>query len=372
MSSHLFTPITLRELTLANRILVSPMCQYSAVEGSATDWHMMHLGQLSLSGAGLLIIEATAVSPEGRITASDLGLYSDANEAALGRVLAGCRRYGNTKLGIQLAHAGRKASAHVPWQGGKPLGPGEGAWQTLAPSAVPLDPTWPTPNAMTKDDIARLKADFTATAKRAERLGLDLIELHAAHGYLLHEFLSPLANQRTDEYGSSLENRMRLPLEIATAVRAVWPSGKPLGARITGSDWLPDGLTPEDAVAFAKALKKAGCDYVDVSSGGIAVKAPIALGPGYQVPFAAKVRAEAGIATCAVGLIVEPRQAEAIIASGEADMVALARAFIDDPRWAWHAAEALGAAAATPPQYLRGRADAWPGAGYIRGKTKAA
>jgi 2,4-dienoyl-CoA reductase-like NADH-dependent reductase (Old Yellow Enzyme family) len=372
MSSQLFTPIALRDLTLENRIVVSPMCQYSAIDGSATDWHMLHLGQLSVSGAGLVMIEATAVSPEGRISASDLGLYSDENEAALGRVIAACRRYGNTRLGIQLAHAGRKASVRVPWLGGGPLGANEGPWSTLAPSAVALDPSWPTPQAMTRTDIAKLVDDFVATTKRAERLGLDLVEMHAAHGYLLHEFMSPLANRRTDEYGGSLENRMRLPLEIVRAIRAVWPAAKPMGARITGSDWLPDGLTADHAVAFAKALKEIGCDYVDVSSGGIALKAPIALGPGYQVAFAAKVRAEAGIATRAVGLIVEPAQAEAIIASGQADMVALARGFIDDPRWVWHAAEALGATAAYPSQYLRGKAESWPGAGYIRGKAKVA
>jgi len=250
----------------------------------------------------------------------------------------------------------------MPWQGGKPLGPGEGAWQTLAPSAVPLDPTWPTPNAMSKDDIARLKADFTATAKRAARLGLDLIELHAAHGYLLHEFLSPLANQRTDEYGGSLENRMRLPLEIATAVRAVWPSGKPLGARITGSDWLDGGLTPADAIAFTKALKEVGFDYVDVSSGGIAAEARNPPGPGYNVPIAEEVKRATGIATRTVGLIVAPKQAEAIIAEGKADMVALARAVLDNPHWGWHAAQSLGAEVKLPPQYLRAAPKLWPGA----------
>ena len=252
----------------------------------------------------------------------------------------------------------------MPWQGGKPLGPGEGAWQTLAPSAVPLDPTWPTPNAMSKDDIARLKADFTATAKRAARLGLDLIELHAAHGYLLHEFLSPLANQRTDEYGGSLENRMRLPLEIATAVRAVWPSGKPLGARITGSDWLEGGLTPDDAVAFASALKAAGLDFVCISSGGISAETRPTSVANLNVGFAEKVRREAGIATRAVGLIATPRQAEAIVADGKADMVAMARAFLDDPHWGWHAANVLGAEVVRPKQYLRAAPKMWPGAAY--------
>ncbi len=366
MPSPLFTPFSLRELTLANRIVVSPMCQYSAEEGSANDWHMLHLGTLAVSGAGLVMIEATAVAAAGRITHGCLGLYSDANEAALGRVVAACRRFGNTALGIQLAHAGRKASAKRPWEGIVPLTAAEGAWTTVAPSAVPLDAGWPVPHALAAVELERTVADFVAATRRAARLGLDVVEAHCAHGYLLHEFLSPIANRREDEYGGSLENRMRFPLRVVAAMREAWPAEKPLGARITGTDWLSGGLAVEDAVAFAKALKRIGCDYVCVSSGGIVPKAPIPVEPGYQLDLAARVRHDAGIATRAVGLLAEPRQTEAVIASGQADMVAMARAFLDDPRWPWHAAETLGASAAYPPQYQRSRRDLWPGAELVR------
>jgi 2,4-dienoyl-CoA reductase-like NADH-dependent reductase (Old Yellow Enzyme family) len=366
MQSLLFTPLALRGLTLANRIVISPMCQYSAEDGSATDWHLLHLGSLSVSGAGLLMIEATAVERVGRITHQCLGLYSDANEAALGRVVAACRRYGNTPLGIQLAHAGRKGSAHRPWEGIRPLAASEGAWTTVAPSALALDEGWPVPRALTAEDLDALVAAFVKTTERAARLGLDLLELHCAHGYLLHEFLSPIANRRDDAFGGSIADRMRFPLRVAAAMREAWPAEKPLGARITGTDWLAGGLTVEDAVAFAKALKEIGCDYVCVSSGGIVPHAPIPVGPGYQLDLAARVRRGAGVPTRAVGLVAEPHQAEAVIASGQADMVAMARAFLDDPRWPWHAAEALGASAAYPPQYMRSRRDLWPGAKLAR------
>lgn len=372
MTSPLFTPITLRELRLTNRIAVSPMCQYSAEEGSANDWHLLHLGSLAVGGAGLLMIEATAVEERGRISLGCLGLYSDANESALARVAAACRRFGNTPLGIQLAHAGRKGSATRPWQGIRALTAAEGAWPTLAPSALPLDEGWPAPQALDAAAIERLVESFVAATRRAARIGLDLVELHCAHGYLLHQFLSPIANRRSDSYGGSLENRMRLPLRIAAAVRAAWPAGKPMGARITGTDWLDGGFTVEDAVVFAGALKQVGCDYVCVSSGGIVTKAPIPVGPGYQLGLAERVRRDAGLPTRAVGLIAEPRQAEAAIASGQADMVALARAFLDDPRWVWHAAETLGAEAAMPPQYARVRADLWPGAALARPRRAAA
>src|SRR5229473_3602167 len=362
MPSSLFTTIGLRDLTLANRIVVSPMCQYSADDGSATDWHMQHLGSLAVSGAGLVMIEATAVERAGRITHGCLGLYSDANEAALGRVVAACRRFGNTALGIQLAHAGRKGSAHRPWEGIRALSREEGAWVTVAPSPIALDEDWPVPRALAAADLDRIEAAFVA----ATRLGLDLVEAHCAHGYLLHEFLSPIANRRGDAYGGSLENRMRFPLRIMAAMRAVWPAEKPLGARITGTDWLPGGFSIEDAVVFARALKAIGCDYVCVSSGGIVPKAPIPVGPGYQLDLAARVRRDAGIVARAVGLLVEAHQAEAVIASGQADMVAMARAFLDDPRWPWHAAEVLGARAAYPPQYERSRPTLWPGAKLAR------
>lgn len=362
MPSHLFSPITIGGLSLPNRIAVSPMCQYSAVDGLANDWHLQHLASLSLSGAGVLIVEMTAVEPAGRITPACLGLYSDAHEAALERVVAACRRWGNTKLGIQLAHAGRKASVHVPWQGGKPLSAAEGAWQTVAASAVPFDAEWPAPQALDQAGLARLRDAFAAAARRADRLGFDLLELHGAHGYLLHNFVSPVANRRQDEYGGSFDNRMRLPLEIAAAVRGVWPRSKAFGMRITGSDWIEGGLTAADAAVFAALLKEAGCDYVCVSSGGISPDARPVVGPGYQVPFAERVKRDAGIAVQAVGMIADPHQAEAIVADGRADCVALARGFLDDPRWAWHAADALGAEAACPPQYRRSRPDLWPGA----------
>lgn len=270
MTAHLFSPLQIGGLTLENRIAVSPMCQYSAVDGMANDWHLQHLISLSLSGAGVVIVEMTAVEPEGRITPACLGLYSDAQEAALERVLAACRRWGNTRMGIQLAHAGRKASVHVPWEGGKPLSPAEGAWQTVAPSPIAFDAGWPAPQQLDEDRLARIRDGFVVSAQRADRLGFDLLELHGAHGYLLHNFVSPIANRRTDRYGGNPENRMRFPLEIAAAVRAIWPRQKALGMRITGSDWLDGGLTSADAAAFAAALKEIGFDYVCVSSGGIA------------------------------------------------------------------------------------------------------
>jgi 2,4-dienoyl-CoA reductase-like NADH-dependent reductase (Old Yellow Enzyme family) len=350
---QLFTPFPMRGLTLANRVVVSPMCQYSAEDGSATDWHLIHLGQLSLGGMGLLITEACAVSPEGRISPADLGLYSDANEAALARVIAACRKYGSPALGIQLAHAGRKASSNPPWEGGGPVA--QGGWETVAPSAVPFGEGWPTPRALDRAGLDKIVRDFVEATQRAQRLGLDLIELHAAHGYLLHEFLSPLSNRRTDEYGGSLENRMRFPLEVFDAIREVWPSDKPLGVRISAVDHTPDGWQLEDSVAFARALKARGCDYVDASSGAIAKGIRIDSGPGYQVRYAQEVRERSGVPTCAVGLITDPHQAEQIIRSGQADLVALARGFLDDPRWVWHAAKALGADVPYPPQYARAK-----------------
>jgi 2,4-dienoyl-CoA reductase-like NADH-dependent reductase (Old Yellow Enzyme family) len=366
MPSQLFTPFALRGLTLPNRVVVAPMCQYSADDGSATDWHMMHLGSLAISGAGLLMIEATAVERPGRITHRCLGLYSDSNELALAHVLAACRRLGNTPIGIQLAHAGRKAAAQLPWEGGRSLTPEQDSWPTLAPSAIPLDANWQTPREATDADLARVRNAFVEATRRAERLGLDLVEVHCAHGYLLNEFLSPLSNKRTDRYGGSAENRMRFPLEVLDAMRAAWPERKPLGIRISATDWLEGGFTIEDAVVFAREAKARGVDYICASSGGISLKASIPIGPGYQVPLAQRIRREAGIATRAVGLIADPRQAERIVSLGEADMVAMARAFLDDPRWVWHAVETLGGTAAYPPQYVRARADTWPGAKIAR------
>ena len=372
MTSQLFTPIALRGLPLPNRIVVAPMCQYSAIDGSATDWHILHLGSLAVAGPGLVMIEATGVEAAGRITPGCTGLYSDDNEAAMKRAIDACRAYGKAPIGIQLAHAGRKASCNLPWDGGLPLASDKGAWQTFGPSAIPFDEGWHTPKALDRAGMDRIKAAFVQAAQRSERLGLDLIEMHSAHGYLFHQFLSPFSNHRTDEYGGSLENRMRFPLEVATALRAAWPAEKPFGVRISASEWMEGGFSLDEAVIYCRALKALGCDYICVSSGGNAAKARIPFAANYQVPFAARIRREAGIATRAVGLIADPHQAEAILTAGEADMVALARGFLDDPHWVWHAAEALGAEATYPPQYLRSKAATWPGARLARGEPEAA
>ena len=364
MTSALFSPIRLAELDLANRIAVSPMCQYSADDGVASDWHLNHLGSLANSGAALVVLEATGVERRGRITHGCLGLYSDNCEAALVHMVAHCRRYGTAKLGIQIAHAGRKASASAPWDGGQALKAGEDPWETIAPSAIPFGAGWHVPREMTTADMERVRQAFADAAARAVRAGLDAVELHGAHGYLLHSFLSPISNKRTDGYGGALVARMRFPLEVAAAVRAVVPRKVALGARITGSDWMDGGLTPDDAVAFAKALKAAGLDFVCVSSGGISAETRPASAAGLNVAFAETVKRGAGIATRAVGLIATPKQAEAIVAEGKADMVALGRAMLDNPHWAWQAARALGADVVRPRQYLRAAPKMWPGASY--------
>jgi len=356
MTSALFQPIRLRGLTLENRITVSPMCQYSAVDGSMTDWHLAHLGMLANSGAALLCFEMTDVEPIGRITPGCSGLYSDANESALARVVGLCRAHGRAKLGIQLAHAGRKGSTAAPWEAGKPLRPEEGGWQPVAPSAVAMGEGELVPRALSRAEIKSLVAKFADSTRRAERIGFDAIELHSAHGYLMHEFLSPLSNRRDDEYGGPLENRMRFPLEVFAAVRAAWPEHKPLGIRISCTDWIDGGWDLEQSVVFARELKRLGCDWIDCSSGGLMKNQVIPVGPGYQVPFAERIRKDAGIVTIAIGLITEAGQAEKIVAEGKADMVALARGFLWDPRWAWHAAIELGSTPRIPPQYLR----AWP------------
>ena len=359
MTSALFTPIRLADLELENRIAVSPMCQYSADDGAASDWHMTHLGMLANSGAGLVMVEMTDVERRGRITHGCHGLYSNACEKALARVATHCRRIGTAKLGVQLAHAGRKGSTQRPWEGGQPLKPDEKPWETIAPSAQPFGPGWPAPRAMTADDLAQVREAFVAAAKRAVRIGFDVIDLHMAHGYLLHSFVSPISNQRNDGYGGPLAARMRFPLEVAKAVRAVVPKKTPLGARMTGSDWMDGGLGAEDAVVFARALKEAGVDYVDVSSGGISADTRNPADLGYNAPLAERVRREVGLPTRTVGLIVDPKQAEAIVAEGKADMVALARAMLDDPHWGWHAARDLGAEVRRPPQYLRAGPKLW-------------
>ncbi len=352
MPSALFSPATLRGLTLPNRVVVSPMCQYNSENGSATDWHLMHLGQFSLGAGALVMTEATNVNRVGRISLKCATLCSDENEAALKRVIEFCRKYGVAKHGLQLGHAGRKGSTHPPAAGGKPLKPEEGAWETVAPSALPFAPDWHTPRALTKQEIDSLKGDFVASVKRAERIGYDLVELHAGHGYLLHQFLSPISNRRTDEYGGSLENRMHLVLETFAAMRAAWPADKPMGARVSATDWVEGGWTPEDTVVLARELKKLGCDYLDCSSGALDPRQQLPLKAGYQVPFAEKVRREAGIATMTVGLITGARQAEEIIASGKADFICLARGAMWDPRWAWHAAEELGAETPYAPKTM--------------------
>jgi 2,4-dienoyl-CoA reductase-like NADH-dependent reductase (Old Yellow Enzyme family) len=362
MPSALFSPIKLADLTLANRIVVAPMCQYSADDGAGNDWHMTHLGMLSNSGAGLVVIEATHVERRGRITHGCLGLYSDACEAALERIVYHCHHIGHAKIGIQLAHAGRKASSQRPWEGAKALSDAEDAWPTIGPSALPFGPGWHPPRAMTEEDMAHVTASFTEAAKRALRIGFDAIELHFAHGYLLHSFVSPLSNKRNDEYGGSFEGRMRFPLQVVRSVRAAVPRTMPLGARITGTDWVEGGLTPDDAVAMGKALKAEGFDYIDVSSANITPDSRWPTGPGFNVPAAERVRREAGIPVRAVGMITTARQAEEIIADGKADMIAMARAFLDDPHWGWHAAQTLGAEVARPVQYARTAPKLWPGA----------
>ncbi len=354
MASALFTPCKLRKLTLANRIVVSPMCQYSAVDGCATDWHLVHWGQLLQSSAGMFTIEATAVSATGRITYGCLGLYDDACEKAISERLAIARANAPPMpVAIQLAHAGRKGSSQVPWEGGQLIPVAQGGWTPVAPSAISqLDHETP-PAALDAAGIARIRREFVAAAKRATRLGLDAIELHCAHGYLLHEFLSPLSNRRDDSYGGSLENRMRFPLEVFAAVRDAWPHDKPMGVRISATDWVDGGWTIEDSVVLVRRLQAAGCDWIDTSSGGISPAQKIPLGPGYQVHLAREIRRATGIATMAVGLITEAKQAETIIASGDADLVAMARAMLWNPRWPWHAAAALGAEVRAPEQYWR-------------------
>ena len=352
--SKLFESLALGNLRLENRIIIAPMCQYSAQDGSAGDWHMMHLGQLAISGAGLLILEATAVSPEGRISPNDLGLYSEDNEAALGRVLQALRIYSPIPVAIQLSHAGRKASTRAPWDGGTQIRPEETqGWKTEAPSAVSHSQGEDEPKALTHSDLKRIRQDFVKSAERAARLGLDGIEVHAAHGYLLHQFLSPLANHRDDDYGGSLENRMRFPLEVFEAVRAAFPAENPVWVRLSASDWVAGGWDIEGTVALSKVLKTRGCAAIHVSSGGVSSQQAIKLGPGYQVHFAQRIKAEVGLPTIAVGLITEAEQAEAIIANEEADAISLARAMLYDPRWPWHAAAKLGANVNAPKQYWR-------------------
>ncbi len=350
---RLFSPIRLGPLTLANRIMVSPMCQYSAVDGNPVDWHLIHLGSLAISGAGLLCVEATAVRPEGRIAPGCLGLYSDENQAGLQRVVAALRSVSGIALAIQLSHAGRKASSRAPWDGGALIAPDAGGWRPLAPSAISHRPEEPAAQAMSEDDIQRVVGSFAQAARRARQIGFDAIELHMAHGYLLHQFLSPLSNRREDAYGGSLENRMRLPLEVFRAVAEAAGPQIAVGVRLSATDWVEGGWDPAQTVALSRRLEQLGCAFLDISSGGVSYQQKIPLAPGYQVPFAAQVKREVAIPVVTVGLVTQAAQAEQIIAEGSADMVALARAFLHDPRWPWRAAAELGATVAAPRQLLR-------------------
>ncbi|AWH27657.1 NADH:flavin oxidoreductase/NADH oxidase [Stenotrophomonas sp. YAU14A_MKIMI4_1] len=353
--SQLFSPVTLGPLTLSNRIVIAPMCQYSAEDGRASDWHAQHLGSLAQSGAGLLILEATAVEPRGRISYADLGLWDDGTEAALAQVRASVRRWSPMPLGIQLGHAGRKASTARPWDGGRQL-PADDArgWPTVAPSPLPFHANDPAPQALDEAGIAEVVAAFAASAVRAERLGFELIEIHAAHGYLLHQFLSPLSNRRTDGYGGSLPNRLRLLVEVFDAVREAVSDKVSVGVRISANDWVEGGWDVVQSEALAQVLDARGCNFLHVSSGGLDERQKISVGPGYQVPFAAAIKAKKlRMPVIAVGLITEPEQAESILRHNQADAIALARGILYDPRWPWHAAAALGDSVVPAPQYLR-------------------
>jgi NADPH2 dehydrogenase len=351
--SALFSPITLRGLNLANRIMVAPMCQYSADDGEANDWHFTHINSLALSGAAMFCIEATAVEAIGRITPGCLGLWNDATEAALKPILASVRKHSKAAVAMQLAHAGRKGSSHTPWDGGQQIPISQGGWQAEGPSAVPHKEGEAPPLALDAAGLKRIRDAFVATAQRAERLGIDALEVHCAHGYLLHQFLSPISNRRTDQYGGSLENRLRYPLEVFDAVRAAFPHDKPVGIKVSSTDWVDGGWDIAQTVELAKQLKKRNVDWIDASSGGASPLQKIPLGPGYQVQFAEAIKQATGVNTIAVGLITEAKQAEEIVASGKADMVALARGMLYDPRWGWHAAAQLGGHVTAPPAYWR-------------------
>jgi NADPH2 dehydrogenase len=352
--STLFSSLQLRDLQVPNRIVVSPMCQYVAVDGKAGSWHVMHYGGLALSGAGTLFIESTAVEPDGRITPGDLGLWDDATYSALAQVVDGVRTHTPARVILQLSHAGRKASSEVPWRNGQLLTPEAGGWRPYGPSATPHHPDEAAPVALNTAGLSRVRNAYVAAARRAVRLGVDGIELHGGHGYLLHQFLSPIANERTDAYGGSLENRMRFPLEIIEAVRGVLPSGMPLGIKLSASDWMDAGWDLSQSVEFARQAKLRGIDWVTASSGGISLSQKIQVAPNYQVPFSKRIREEAGVITIAVGLITTPTQAEDIVASGSADLVAIARGMLFNPRWGWHAAAELGGTIdSVPPSYWR-------------------
>jgi len=352
--SRLFSPLQLRTVTFRNRIFVSPMCQYSSHDGLPHDWHLVHLGSRAVGGAGLVMVEATAVSPEGRISPQDSGIWSDAHAEAFAPIARFIREQGAV-AGIQLAHAGRKASTDPPWQGGGPLGPERRGWQPIAPSPLPFAPGHPIPREMTAEDLETIRGQFAAAARRALAAGFQVIEVHLAHGYLLHEFLSPLTNRRKDAYGGSLENRMRFPLSITRAVRDIWPRELPFFVRVSATDWVEGGWDLEQSIELCRRLKEQDIDLIDCSSGGLVQDAVVPAGPGFQTPFAAAIRKEAGIATGAVGFITEPFQAEQIVATGVADAVSLAREMLRNPYWPLEAAKALKADIPWPVQYLRAK-----------------
>ena len=352
--SILFSPLTIKSITLKNRIIVSPMCQYSSVDGFASDWHLVHLGSRAVGGASTVISEATAIFPEGRISPDDLGIWKDEHIEKLAQITAFIKKQGCVP-GIQLAHAGRKASTAAPWKGRGGVAEDEGGWVPVAPSALPFADHYPMPKAMDTAGIRKIISDFAAAAQRAQRAGFAVAEIHAAHGYLLHQFLSPLSNQRTDDYGGSFENRIRLLLEVIEAVKAVWPRELPLFVRISATDWAPGGWDADDSVRLAGILKAAGVDLIDVSTGGLASHQQIPVGPAYQLPFAARIKRETGILTSTVGLITHAVQAEAILANGDADMVMMARELLRNPYFPLQAAAELGEEVAWPVQYERAK-----------------
>lgn len=359
MTSHLFRSIELRGITLPNRIVVAPMTQFSANEGVAGNWHLVHLGQFALSGPGLILTESCYVAPEARNAPSCLSIYSDAQEQAIEGIASFISSFGNGAFGVQLCHAGRKASAKTPTEGGGPRPVAEGGYQAVAPSDVAISPSWPVPRALSIGEIGEVVESFAAAARRAARAGLNMIELHGAHGYLLHQFMSPISNRRSDRYGGSLENRLRFPLEVFEAVRAVFPPDRPIGMRLSATDWVAGGWDVESTVCLARELQHLGCDYVHISSGGLSPDQEIVDGPGYQTGFAAEVKRHVDIAVITVGQISEPMQAETILQTRQADMVALARPMLFNPRWVWSAAQELGEETFYPSQYVRGHPSRW-------------
>lgn len=358
--SQLFSTFSLSQLTLQNRIVIAPMCQYSAIQGQATDWHKMHYGSLAHSGAGLLIIEAAAVRPEGRISLYDIGLWNDATANALRDLIQSIRAYSAMPIGIQLAHAGRKGSMPAPWQSTKYVPAIEGGWETVAPSALAFSDDYLTPHSLNQSEIKTLISAFAEAATRADEAGIDVIEIHAAHGYLLHQFLSPLSNQRNDNYGGTLENRMRLTLDVFKAIRTAFPINKAVGIRISATDWVEGGWDLAQSLILCQALKELGCSFIHVSSGGLSTEQRITLTPNYQIPLAETIKKTVNLPTIAVGLITEATQAEAIIATGQSDLIALGRTFLYNPHWPWQAAAELGAQVRVPPQYLRSQPQRYP------------